>query len=372
MSPITRRSFLQIAVGIVFTSTKMLHAALCRFFPNPREDQAIARGKTLGIGSVQIQGPRSVEAYSHQSWEICYTAGDAGLKPGAGFQIAMRHMQHLWVVPQTRNAQQDNYITARADDAIPVKVEIPARQKVSGKYFPWYNIIQVKLTSQGLNPGQKLCVTLGDRSGGSAGMRVQPFDEKHFGFKCYVDVRGIGQYLPVEHYPIIEVVAADPYRLQVVAPSNAVVGKSTWCLVRAEDRYGNPATGFQKKIIFTSTDTAAGLPGAYSFTAEDRGVHRFEKITFSKPGIHTIRAAGEPVGSGAFQSISNPVRVTASRPDDLLLWGDLHGHTLCSDGRDTVEEFYDIARGASPVWIFVRLPTMPMRYWTKRGGIART
>ena len=28
----------------------------------------------------------------------------------------------------------------------------------------------------------------------------------------------------------------------------------------------------------------------------------------------------------------------------LLLWGDLHGHTLCSDGRDTVEEFYDYAR----------------------------
>ncbi len=345
MDPITRRSFIQIAVGILFTSAKLLRAAVQRLIPNHREDEAIERGKKLGVGAVQFQGPRSVTAYSHQTWTICYTAGDSGLKSGAGLRIAMRHMQQLSAVPQILDPKKENYITARADDAVPVRVEIPHNGKaLVGPYFPWQHIIQVKVTSKGLQPGQKLYVILGDRSGGSPGMRVQPFDENHYGFKCYVDVLGSGYYLPVEDYPTLEVVAAAPWRLQVIAPSGAVVGKPSWCLVRAEDRYGNPASGFRGKINFTSTDTAAQLPKSFTFTAQDRGVHRFENIMFSQPGTHTLRAATDQVNSDLFQVTSNPVRVTRTRPEHLLLWGDLHGHTLCSDGRDTVEEFYEYAR----------------------------
>ena len=43
------------------------------------------------------------------------------------------------------------------------------------------------------------------------------------------------------------------------------------------------------------------------------------------------------------QAASNPVIVHDELPERLLLWGDLHGHTLMSDGRGTVEEFYDFA-----------------------------
>ena len=31
----------------------------------------------------------------------------------------------------------------------------------------------------------------------------------------------------------------------------------------------------------------------------------------------------------------------------MLLWGDLHGHTLNSDGRGTVEQFYDYAENVA-------------------------
>jgi hypothetical protein len=345
MNSFTRRSFLQIVAGILLTSVQAVRAVLKRLIPNDREDEAAARGKKLGVGAVRLLGPRSVTAYSHQTWTICYTAGAAGLKPGAGLRIALRHMQRQSAVPQAQAPRQENYITARADDNVPVKVETPNGWKVfMWQYFPWQNIIQVKLPNKGLQPGQKLYVTIGDRSGGSPGMRVQPFDEKHYGFKCFVDVLGDGQYLPVEHYPTIEVIAAVPCRLQVITPSVAVVGKPAWCLIRAEDRYGNPAAGFRGKLTFTSTDTAAKLPGSFTFSAQDRGVHRFENITFSQSGIHTIRATAENKDSELFQSISNPIHVTRTRPANELFWGDLHGHTLCSDGRDTVEEFYEFAR----------------------------
>ena len=318
MGPITRRSFIQIVAGLLLASAKVLRAAVQRLIPNDREDEAVEKGKKLGVGAVQIQGPRSVAAYSYQTWTICYTAGAGGLKSGGGMRIAMRHMQHLSAIPQSQNARKENYITARADDNIPVQVETPLSAKAyPGQYFPWQHIFQVKLSSKGLKPGQKLYVTLGDRSGGSPGMRVQPFDENHYGFKCYVVVLGSGQFLPVEHSPTIEVVAGDPHRLQVITPSGAVVGKTAWCLVRAEDRYGNPAAGFRGKISLISTDTTAKLPKSFTFTAQDLGVHRLENIIFSQPGIHTIRATAGNVDSDLFQATSNPVRVTRTRPDNL-------------------------------------------------------
>src|SRR5205814_1989106 len=39
--------------------------------------------------------------------------------------------------------------------------------------------------------------------------------------------------------------------------------------------YGNTATGYTGTIHFTSTDSQAGLPANYSFSAGDAGVHTF-------------------------------------------------------------------------------------------------
>ena len=84
--------------------------------------------------------------------------------------------------------------------------------------------------------------------------------------------------------PTIEIIAADPYRLGVVMPSDAVAGKPTWCIVRAEDRYGNPATRYRGTIQFGATDDNAELPSAYTFTEADRGVRRFENVIFHSTG----------------------------------------------------------------------------------------
>ena len=66
-------------------------------------------------------------------------------------------------------------------------------------------------------------------------------------------------------------------------------------------------------------------------------------ICFATPGIHRIEAVSTDRRPAALLAAANPVRVTAERPPQKLLWGDLHGHTLLSDGRGTVEEYYDFA-----------------------------
>ena len=121
-------------------------------------------------------------------------------------------------------------------------------------------------------------------------------------------------------------------------PSDAIVDQPTWCLVRVEDRYGNPAVSYRGTIQFQTHSDTSGLPESYTFTAQDQGVHRFESLIFLQEGCRTIQ-----VSNGDWRASGNPVLVRGQRPERLLLWGDLHGHTLMSDGRGTVEEFYDFA-----------------------------
>ena len=71
------------------------------------------------------------------------------------------------------------------------------RKRFSGQYFPWQNIVEVIIGEPGLKSGQTIRVTYGDRTGGSPGFQVQPFDESHFIFKVYVDALGNNEYLPL-------------------------------------------------------------------------------------------------------------------------------------------------------------------------------
>jgi hypothetical protein len=308
--------------------------------PYLTETEAVAAGEKLGIGSAVLEGPAAVEVLTHQTFRLVYTAGRAGIAPGGGIRIGMRHLLN-WTVPQMDKPAAPGYLTVRAGRDLPTQVYIEYnnhRGRFFQQYHPWQNVVEVILPEVGLREGETVELVYGDRSGGSPGIRVQPFDEFPFVFKTYVDALGDDDYLPLAVNPQIDIVAADPYRLGVVMPSDAVAGEPTWCIVRAEDRYGNPATRYRGTVRLATTDAAAKLPPARTFTEADRGVFRFENVVFQTPGSHAITAA-----DGEFERESNPVRVAATRPELLLLWGDLHGHTLFSDGRGTVEQFYDFA-----------------------------
>ena len=42
-----------------------------------------------------------------------------------------------------------------------------------------------------------------------------------------------------------------------------------------ESQFGNLVASYTGTVTFTSTDTKAGLPAAYTFTAADAGAHTF-------------------------------------------------------------------------------------------------
>jgi len=252
-----------LILGLVFLCQVYGGAAELRgLVPNFYEDAAIGEGEKLGIGSAKLVGPESAEVLSHQTWKLVYTAGRAGVKPRGGIRIGMRHLSQ-WSLPQTKDPKAVGYFTAKAAGDQAVKITIDFRRRFFSQYFAWQHMLEVLLPERGLRPGETLELVYGDTSGGSLGMRVQPFDESCFVFKTYVDAQGYADFLPVRNSPSIEVVGAEPYRLNVVMPTNALTGQPSWCLVRAEDRYGNPAPRYRGTVRLTSTDAAAGLPQAY-------------------------------------------------------------------------------------------------------------
>ena len=54
------------------------------------EAEAVQKGKKLGIGSIELEGPERVTVYTYNTWTLIYTAGKAGIKPGGGIRVGMR------------------------------------------------------------------------------------------------------------------------------------------------------------------------------------------------------------------------------------------------------------------------------------------
>jgi len=100
--------------------------------------------------------------------------------------------------------------------------------------------------------------------------------------------------------PVITVTPASATTLQVSAPGAATHGMAFSVTVTALDQFGNTATGYTGTVHFTSSDGAVGviLPGDYTFTGGDAGVHTFSSgVTLVTTGGQTVTATDKNTGS---------------------------------------------------------------------------
>jgi hypothetical protein len=88
-------------------------------------------------------------------------------------------------------------------------------------------------------------------------------------------------------------------QLVLTAPTGVTAGSPFDVTVTARDAYGHVATGYAGTVTFTAGDTDPGvvLPAAYTFTADDQGVHAFAGgFTLFTPGDQSLTA--EDLASG--------------------------------------------------------------------------
>jgi len=97
-------------------------------------------------------------------------------------------------------------------------------------------------------------------------------------------------------------------------PSSATAGAPIQLTVSAVDSSGQVVPGYTGTVHFTSTDTAAGLPGDYTFTAADNGVHTFS-VTLKTAGSQALTVTDAMTGITGTQTVT----VQAAAASQLLL-----------------------------------------------------
>ena len=211
-------------------------------------------------------------------------------------------------VPQFTDPAAPNYTTAVASNG----ARLELRYDMKDHERPWGRTVRVRVRQGYLREGETITLTLGDRSGGSPGWRMQTFAEDTFELRVLVDRYATCVYEPLPKSPELRIVPGTPVRLVAVAPGLAAPGKAIAVRTRLEDQWGNP-------------------------------VARPRKLTcdgFAEPGFHTIEVTDEETGLTAE---TNPVLVTTDEQHGRY-WADLHGQSEETIGTNSAEQYFRFAR----------------------------
>ncbi|MHA1437478.1 MAG: DUF3604 domain-containing protein [Promethearchaeota archaeon] len=155
--------------------------------------------------------------------------------------------------------------------------------------------------------------------------------------------------------------------LWVHAPSIVEKGEEFEITIEAWDKFERLAGGYSKEITFdlesynystleeinsdyslpkdykfTSNYIWGGIYPAYKVKGSDNGLKTF-KAEINTPGIHYIVVEEKDSGE---KYRSNPI-IVKTKVSKYLYWGDIHGHTLLSDGSGFPSEAYEFAKNVA-------------------------
>ena len=114
--------------------------------------------------------------------------------------------------------------------------------------------------------------------------------------------------LPTERQPVVRTVGGAAVELTLSAPAVVTAGVPFTITPRANDQFGNPASGYVRTVSFTSTDPLAKVPPPYTFSPRDAGSKGLTGAVLNTPGTQRIGAADD----GGLKAVSGPISVVAA------------------------------------------------------------
>jgi len=290
----------------------------------------------VGRASISPAGP--VVAGQLGTWTITYEVGAYGYDEFARLKIASRFASD-WGTPQFTDPKGTNYTTARLESRCPTTVAHLAWEP-RGYIRPWFKCLVVSMRDGSLYPGDKIHVTIGDRSGGGPGSRAQTFRERGCELRLLVDPFGTELYSVLVPSPQLDVVGGAVHRLVVVAPTTVRPGEPFEALVKAEDVWGNPCERFEGTVTLSVEGPALeGLPRGLAFRQGALGAATIGGLRVGSAGAEIRIAAAY----GEHRAESNLIRAL-SPGEPKTWWGDLHGQTRATVGTGTIEEYFAFGR----------------------------
>jgi len=292
----------------------------------------------MAVKNTELIPSEDVVAGKMDTWIIRYTVGEEGLPIGGGIRIAFEHGSDWgrfnWGYPQADRPEEPDYVTART---------AKTKLKVDAGCVSAVSIIVVKVEDTPLAAGEVIEVILGDKTQGSSGFMCQTVSQRNCEIIVFEDTQGRGEFKKVAPSPTLNIIPDEPVRIQALAKSYNTPGEPISLVIRAEDRYGNVAEGYKGKVEILDAETKTVLEEK-QFTPADHGVKRIRDVSFCSEGTKRLIIKDE---TNNFQVLSNPVVRNRSQTEEKVYWGQIHGHSIVSDGLGTPEEYYEYAKNVS-------------------------
>src|SRR5512140_823310 len=153
-----------MAKRITRTVTAMLLAGNA-LWGQPAPDQTDPQRNRLLYGYATMSPAGSVVAGTWGAWTLTYTVGKLGIDNAGQILILTRTMSD-WALSQTDNPKGDNYLTVRTSGEAKLSARFETRRAWRR---PWGRGAVMTVEDGFLKQGDKVVITLGDRSGGSRG-----------------------------------------------------------------------------------------------------------------------------------------------------------------------------------------------------------
>jgi len=218
----------------------------------------------VGTLAVDFLEGGEIKAGGYASFSQVYTAGNRGVQRGGGLLIA-RHAISRYASNQTKDPQAANYISVTSSNpAVSFQEDSYPYAGQHGGFRAAIPLRVFRVAGADLAPGDTVTVTYGDRSGGSPGYLMQTFSNDRAAFPLYVDLDGSSDFfsLPIQAIPVA---GTDIAGLHGFAPSVVGIAETFTLSVRAQDMYGNKASGeIPATRIFVNGEVVRELPAGRS------------------------------------------------------------------------------------------------------------
>ena len=190
------------------------------------------------LGHAEIAPAGDLEAGSYATLRLTYTAGHFGIDDTGAIKFSWRTASDAGK-PQFSEPAAPGYSTAAASNGATLAIEVNRNN-----LRPWVNTLFIRVARGFLRAGDRISVTLGDRSQGSPGIRLQTACEQEFYFKTFVDAFSTYDFVELPQSPKIRLVPGPVARWKAILPTLRRAGEPFRLALVAEDRWGNPTDRF--------------------------------------------------------------------------------------------------------------------------------
>jgi hypothetical protein len=277
------------------------------------------------FGSIELVSSSQVEAGEPAVIELRYTAGNTVLESGGTITIDTESDSD-WGRPQLADSGSDDFLVVSPPLGCSVSIHTPDHKT---------SVITVQ--SGRVAAGESVLITLG----GGSGLRTQTFFEIQHYFRCHVNPTGEGASTPIDPV-VVEVIGGQIESLSAIAPSDIELGSEFALLLKAEDRWGNPAEQYRGSVEISAPGLILPEGNFIEFDEEESGVRRITGAVFTEAGATSISAEDT---YNRITTTSNQIRISKELPALKLFWGDPHSGQIADPAK--IGNYFDYAHEVS-------------------------